>query len=358
MSFGWVKEKAKTYNMVTNLSINVYDLEQNLLFYYGTQNNSFILFDSFLDKCIHSKSCYDTYNTSNEHFILLYINNLYGEFYVSVGSCSTDSLQHHVDYLTYLFDINYTVDEDVFTDPFNHPFFDKVKLEYREIDFYHHNYFVEKMFFHHTYNNRLTDADINSFINSEPGLVNKDYANNIKQLGTVVLTLAGRYSIEFGLDTHTSFTISDSYFRRIDESKTMKEITFLLQQALDEYTNALSITNENKYSKKINDAKIFIDHNLSMKFTQKDIADHVKLNPSYLSRQFKKEVGMNISDYILSEKIREAKIMLEFSNYSLQDISDILNFSSKSYFIRCFRKTEGLTPLSYRNKINHSTKTD
>jgi len=34
----------------------------------------------------------------------------------------------------------------------------------------------------------------------------------------------------------------------------------------------------------------------------------------------------------------------------LLEISDILNFSSKSYFIKCFKKVEGITPGEYKNK--------
>jgi AraC-like DNA-binding protein len=61
-------------------------------------------------------------------------------------------------------------------------------------------------------------------------------------------------------------------------------------------------------------------------------------------------MGLSFTDYVLEKRIEEAKRLLDHSTYSLADITGILNFSSKSYFINCFKKTVGQTPTEYRNK--------
>ena len=43
--------------------------------------------------------------------------------------------------------------------------------------------------------------------------------------------------------------------------------------------------------------------------------------------------------------------MLGNTGYSLAQISELMGFSSPSYFSQCFRKAEGLTPNEYRRQV-------
>ena len=66
------------------------------------------------------------------------------------------------------------------------------------------------------------------------------------------------------------------------------------------------------------------------------------------SKIFKAEVGVTISEYIMSRRIQAAKNMLKFSEYDPIDIGNYLGFSSHSHFIATFRKHVGVTPKQYR----------
>jgi AraC-like DNA-binding protein len=65
---------------------------------------------------------------------------------------------------------------------------------------------------------------------------------------------------------------------------------------------------------------------------------------------FHRETGLTFSDYVMRQRIETAGNMLRYSDYSSTEISEILAFSSQSYFIRCFRKVYGMTPSEYRRK--------
>lgn len=54
---------------------------------------------------------------------------------------------------------------------------------------------------------------------------------------------------------------------------------------------------------------------------------------------------------MLREKLRVAKNMLEYSDYSCTEIAGYLAFSQDSYFGKVFRQETGLTPTEYRKKI-------
>ena len=67
-----------------------------------------------------------------------------------------------------------------------------------------------------------------------------------------------------------------------------------------------------------------------------------------LSGELKKELGCSVNEYILNEKIEQAKLLLAGTTDSIQSISDNLAFSNRSYFYTCFQKKTGMSPTEYR----------
>ncbi|CAH1211506.1 HTH-type transcriptional activator RhaR [Paenibacillus auburnensis] len=78
------------------------------------------------------------------------------------------------------------------------------------------------------------------------------------------------------------------------------------------------------------------------------IAQEVSLNPSYLSRWYKRTTGKGISDYILDKKVELSKELLLGTALKMHEISGQLGFSDQHYFFRFFKKTVGCTPQEYR----------
>lgn len=84
----------------------------------------------------------------------------------------------------------------------------------------------------------------------------------------------------------------------------------------------------------------YICESLHTRITLDTLADHVGLNPSYLSRLFKAETGQTISAYISDKKVETACNMLIYSEYSPVEIATILCFPNQSYFTNVFRKKQ------------------
>jgi len=76
----------------------------------------------------------------------------------------------------------------------------------------------------------------------------------------------------------------------------------------------------------------------------------VGISETYLSKLFKKETGTSVSAYIRSRRIEAAQNMLKFSEYSYEEISNHLCFSSQSHFTSIFKKETGCTPKVYRDQ--------
>jgi two-component system response regulator YesN len=98
--------------------------------------------------------------------------------------------------------------------------------------------------------------------------------------------------------------------------------------------------------------KAYINENLYEELTREELASYVYLNPAYLSRLFRKETGLSLSDYILQERMRKAADMLLCTDKTISEIADSLGYDNFSYFARLFKKIYGMTPQYYRKSLH------
>ncbi|MEK3890017.1 response regulator [Bacillus sp. FSL K6-3431] len=94
----------------------------------------------------------------------------------------------------------------------------------------------------------------------------------------------------------------------------------------------------------------YIKENISGDLSLTTIAKSVYFNPSYLSRFYKEQTGINISDYINQLKIEMAKYYLTETEMFVQTIASKLGFSSPSYFTMFFKKNINQSPQDYREQ--------
>ncbi|WP_438444168.1 helix-turn-helix domain-containing protein [Gorillibacterium sp. sgz5001074] len=74
-------------------------------------------------------------------------------------------------------------------------------------------------------------------------------------------------------------------------------------------------------------------------------------HPVYLSRIFKREIGIPFSDYLSDYRMKMARVMLETTDMKIAEISEKLQYKNISSFIRNYKKTYQITPGQYRDKI-------
>ena len=125
-------------------------------------------------------------------------------------------------------------------------------------------------------------------------------------------------------------------------------VTFL---PLSKY--ASSSLNKNSYAKITSEISRIIQEKQLYKqfdFSLQLLSDELNSNSSYISQAINHGLGMRFNDYINQFRIEEAKRQLRSSenkHLTIEAISELCGFKSKSTFFRAFKKETGLTPRQY-----------
>lgn len=79
-------------------------------------------------------------------------------------------------------------------------------------------------------------------------------------------------------------------------------------------------------------------------------ANEMHITPNYLNKITNDLIGMSAYDYILNRIISEAKILLKLTDINVSELAYKLGYENPAYFIRLFKKLEGITPLEYHKR--------
>lgn len=94
----------------------------------------------------------------------------------------------------------------------------------------------------------------------------------------------------------------------------------------------------------------YINKNFSQKITLNDLAKYCNCSVAYLSRQFKKYMGITIYNYITYYRLNYSVSLLR-ANYSVSQAAILSGFDDCSNYINTFKKEFATTPYKYKNKI-------
>ncbi len=140
---------------------------------------------------------------------------------------------------------------------------------------------------------------------------------------------------------HQNFTIRD-YTNEVDAQSEEKSLA-------ESHTYPKGISKESLEELMVKD-NVFTDPDLRII----DVAKELQTNRTYISRIVNEELNHSFSEWVNNYRIEHAKNLMtleEYSNSSLQDISEMSGFSSLSAFYRAFNKREKQSPGNYRKKL-------
>ena len=183
------------------------------------------------------------------------------------------------------------------------------------------------------------------------GILSRNALTNLKYHFVVTVAMITRHCVEAGMELEQAYRLSDFYILKMDSMTTIEDIAALHDNMVLDFTGKmLLIKKQPIISKSITMCIEYVYNHIHDRITIEDLAAYTDLSPSYLSRLFKKELGISVSDYIREKKIDKAQNLLKYSDFTPVEIANYPSFSSQSHFIQTFEKMVGMTPKKYRDR--------
>ncbi len=145
-------------------------------------------------------------------------------------------------------------------------------------------------------------------------------------------------------------SVSGKFAIQIEQARSIDELSCLYEEMLQAYCNLVRDLSVAALPAMVKEAVTSIRFNIDQPLSLNGIADTLGVHPSYLSRTFKKALGMTLTDYINKLRIEEAKYMLDSSNASVSKIALSVGYTDTHYFSKVFTKLEHVTPHDYRKR--------
>ncbi len=157
-----------------------------------------------------------------------------------------------------------------------------------------------------------------------------------------------------GVNIHDVFdeqALSSIGFAEIQTIDDLRALSLLVVNRIANHFKSLRLSQT-----LVEQIKKFISDDIVNNPTREEIASRFFLHPDYLTRKFKKETGMTLSEYFAQERIRIAKDILINSSMPISDVVSFVGYSNMSHFSKIFRKATGMNPLDFRKNKKDEAK--
>ncbi|WP_168120039.1 response regulator [Paenibacillus sp. HB172176] len=132
-------------------------------------------------------------------------------------------------------------------------------------------------------------------------------------------------------------------FHRLESLQTKEQVGELFERMVAKIIHYANQTRLSGTQKLIRDIVAYVEREITSDISLHGIAQKFFINASYLSRVFKKEMGISFSVYIFDKKMEYARRNLS-EGMKVYDVANLLGYADISYFIRVFHKHWGVTP--------------
>lgn len=178
------------------------------------------------------------------------------------------------------------------------------------------------------------------------------YSPNMKNIYEKYTELGGTPTFQ-AHSAETYLHLWEQIYHHASSNSSMKDmevysnLTALLTALLSE-SKHLDTTYSTHSKNNLQEIKEYLDTHYAEKITLDFLSGKFYINKFYLTRIFKEQFGISITNYLLQLRITHAKRLLRFSDLPMDKISQECGMNDANYFSRAFKKIEGITPGQFR----------
>lgn len=147
-----------------------------------------------------------------------------------------------------------------------------------------------------------------------------------------------------GLPLQICENLKKEAFAKIAKAKKTEELGGITEFVLSSMKEASKKYSFHNCSHTIQRAVDYIHIRKFQPLSASDVANHLSVERTHLSKQFHRETGMTLTDYIHTVKTETAATLITSHEYTLVEISDLLGYSSYRYFAQVYKKYQHCLP--------------
>lgn len=147
-----------------------------------------------------------------------------------------------------------------------------------------------------------------------------------------------------GLASNITENLKKQAFVKITKARCQSDLINVMEDLLEGLAKDYQKYAANRYSPSIQRAIEYIHSQSFQPLFARDVAGYLHVDRTNLSKHFHLETGMTMTDYIHTVKTDLAEELIHSRTYSLLEISDLLGYSSYSYFCKVYKKYKHCSP--------------
>lgn len=166
--------------------------------------------------------------------------------------------------------------------------------------------------------------------------------------------ICGRIMVDLDHEFHFSKFLGDNLLKALNENETLPHMLAFMKNILEQVCSQYG-RNDAKESHYCELAKKYLDENYMRDMNITDVADHLDISYSYLSKIFRTKTGTTLTDYLNNARIEKSKEYLANTFLNISQISEKVGYNNAQSYQRFFKKYLNITPGDYRKLHNNRT---
>lgn len=127
---------------------------------------------------------------------------------------------------------------------------------------------------------------------------------------------------------------------QVSESRIMLFKEYLMEDEIDTKENYVRAAIE------------FIKQHYAGEISIKDVATHLHISESYISRLFKNETNYTFIEYLTYFRVKKAIELLKDKSVKIYEITGLVGYNDARYFSAIFKRYVGVTPTEFKDGLN------
>lgn len=166
-----------------------------------------------------------------------------------------------------------------------------------------------------------------------------------------LVSLVSRAAVEGGADPERAMAVLNLFSKELDSINSVEKYFFKLHNVIIKFLDDIFALADKKHLSLVKEARNYIMENHSKQIKIDDVATHLFISPSHLSRLFRKELDCTVNDYLTRVRVEKAVELMKRPELNVAQVAKLVGLNNQSYFAKVFKRFIGVTPLTYKNSL-------